>query len=108
MSKHEKKTFTAYVYKITNNVDKLVYVGSTTEDLNIRWSKHKEAMTRAEKRDRPLYKHMRKLGIDCFNIILLEKCRCKDKTDLLKRENKWQAKLNTIDGGLNEAHAVQR
>lgn len=56
------------VYKIINNINNKVYIGSTKTKLNIRWSEHKwTALTK--KSDTPLYRSIRKYGIENFQII---------------------------------------
>lgn len=54
------------VYKITNTVNDRIYVGLTTCDLKKRWREHKCAANTDS--DKPLYRAMRKHGIENFRI----------------------------------------
>ena len=56
------------IYKIVNNVDNMVYVGSTTTKLCYRMAVHRCNMR--NNNNATLYKHMRKIGIDNFKSYL--------------------------------------
>jgi group I intron endonuclease len=58
-----------YVYKITNKINDKLYIGITACSLEKRWREHKCAARSGL--DTPLYKAMRKHGIDQFQIVLL-------------------------------------
>ena len=58
-----------FIYKITNSINNKIYIGQTARTLNIRWKEHKVASISS---DRPLYKAMRKYGIDNFHIEIIE------------------------------------
>lgn len=55
-----------FVYKITNTVNDRVYIGLTTGPLKVRWRQHLSAAKKDV--DKPLYRAMRKHGIDNFSI----------------------------------------
>ena len=57
----------AKIYKIVNDIDQLIYVGSTIKSLSQRFSDHKYDAKRYP--ERKLYKHFSKYGIDHFKII---------------------------------------
>ncbi len=59
----------AYIYKITNTQNKMVYVGST-RNLEGRLQQHSYCATRMGKH--PLYVDIRKLGISAFTLRLVE------------------------------------
>ena len=61
-----------YIYKIVNDIDDKVYVGSTERTIDIRWIQHKSASLNLSY---PIYKHIRKLGISHFNIVLIEEIK---------------------------------
>ena len=72
------------IYKIVNNIDNMIYLGSTTDRLCNRMTVHR---LRAKKNNSAnLYKHMRKLGVHNFMIVLIEAYPCLNKMQLLKRE----------------------
>jgi len=51
------------------------YIGSTTVALNKRFNCHKCAAIRLTNRKSKLYEHMRKVGVDKFQIVLLKKVK---------------------------------
>ena len=55
------------IYKITNNINKKVYIGLTTCSLEYRWRRHLTE-GRNEKNEKHLYKSMRKYGLENFSI----------------------------------------
>ena len=80
------------IYKIVNSIDKLIYVGSTIETLNIRFSKHKSRSKRSP--NIKLYKHFAKLGAEHFKIILIKNYPCAGKTELAIEEERYKIDLN--------------
>ena len=59
-----------YIYLITNTINDKKYVGQTRQTVEERWKEHKNDVKR---RKTPLYRAMKKYGIDKFNIYTLEK-----------------------------------
>ena len=88
----------AKIYKISNDIDKFIYVGSTIQPLNIRFTKHKSKSKRYP--ERKIYKHFMKLGIDHFEIKLIKNYPCNNKLELEIEEERIKimlnAQLNTI------------
>ena len=86
-----------FIYKITNRINNKIYIGQTARTLNIRWKEHKIASISS---DRPLYKAMRKYGIDNFHIEILEEI---PNTLLNEKETYWIKKLDSCnrDKGYN-------
>ena len=82
----------AKIYKIVNSIDKLIYVGSTIETLNIRFSKHKSRSKRSP--NIKLYKHFAKYGIHHFEIKLIKNYPCAGKTELAIEEERYKIRLN--------------
>jgi len=75
------------IYKLTNTVDDLIYVGSTCKKLNLRFSGHK-----ADSRRNPTakaYQHLNRIGWDSVQIVLVEQFSCANQTELVKRERYW-------------------
>jgi hypothetical protein len=88
----------AKVYKIWNDVDSEVYVGSTCKRyLSQRFSKHRTALTKFRRDNEyhgmKLYPHMSKIGFEHFKIELLENVRCECINELRKREGFWIREL---------------
>jgi hypothetical protein len=60
------------IYKIINDDNDEVYVGSTCDTLVKRFSAHKSNRNSRAKMNRPLYVLMRKIGTDRFGIEWVE------------------------------------
>jgi len=87
----------AKIYKITNDYNNDVYVGSTCDLLTKRFSGHKSNLLTEEKKDRPLYKLMNKIGFERFRIELIEDYSCKDKYELRQREGHFIREIGTLN-----------
>ena len=91
------------IYKITNDFNDEIYIGSTCDTLVKRFSIHKVAINIIEKQDRPLYKLMREIGTDRFIIYLIEDFPCNNKYELERQEGFWQkhykSSLNMVIAG---------
>ena len=85
------------IYKITNNINNEVYVGSTCDILRKRFNIHKLQITQESKKNRPLYKLMNELGTHIFRIDLIEDYPCDDKQALRQREGYWIRQLGTLN-----------
>jgi len=81
------------VYKITNKVNNKVYVGQSI-DIKRRWHDHKIAAFSKNNAqfDAPLYRAMRKYGIENFSFTVLEEC---DQNDLDQKERDYIKKHNS-------------
>ena len=93
------------VYKIVNNIDNLIYVGSTTLKLNKRMGRHNQA---AKIRTSKLYNHMRNKGFENFKIVLIKEYKDISKERLRRKENKYIKKYNTVIKGLNTIYTNSR
>jgi len=82
------------IYLITNIVNGKIYVGQTRKTLTQRWSAHKRDVLRL---DSPLYRSIRKYGIDNFTIRTLECIRCCSKPELIEA-------LNTLERNAIKKH----
>ena len=88
------------IYTITNNINNKKYVG-LSKNCYKRWYDHKEAARRPKKPYQfraPIYKAMRKYGIDNFSFDIIEECPI-DK--LKEKEIYWIEKLDTYNNGYN-------
>jgi group I intron endonuclease len=72
------------IYKLVNNVDDKIYIGSTCTTLARRKSDHKASSKK--KPNRPVYQHVNAIGWDNVEIILIEAFACNNKMELEKRE----------------------
>ncbi len=71
------------IYRIVNDVNDTVYIGSTTQKLCQRMQSHKQDATR---RDSPLYSAMNELGWVHFRILLVKLYECENKQQLEAEE----------------------
>ncbi len=71
------------IYKVVNDVNDVMYVGSTTTTLSRRFSSHKQ---RAKTAATTFYTAICELGVDHFRIILVENYPCGSKAALEARE----------------------
>lgn len=80
------------IYRLVNDIDSDIYIGSTCETLAKRKGKHKrEARTNTERR---VYKHLNQVGWDNVHIILIEEYPCQNIEQLKARERHWIEKIN--------------
>lgn len=85
------------IYKLVNNVDDEIYVGSTCNPLRVRKGDHK---SRAKtKSNYKIYKHLNEVGWENVEIILIEVFGCESKDELHKRERHW---IDTLKPSLNK------
>lgn len=88
------------IYKITNKINNKIYIGQSI-DIKRRWSEHK---SRANEKDtncynKPLYRSIRKYGIENFNFEIIEEC----KVEELNEKEKYYIQLfnSLIPNGYN-------
>ena len=62
----------SYIYKITNIVNNKVYIGKTNNTVAQRFKQHISEAFQPRSWDRPLYRAMRKYGVENFNIECIE------------------------------------
>ena len=86
------------IYKITNDVNGKMYIGKTSYNIEKRWGEHCRATRNPNRWHFPLYRAMRKYGIEHFTITQLEECE-EDKAS--ERECFWIEKLGTYKNGYN-------
>jgi group I intron endonuclease len=85
------------IYKITNNVDSDIYVGSTTNSIHLRFAVHIITAQYTKAKHRLLYKKMNELGIENFKIELLDEMQCENKRDLQTLEGYYILKYGTLN-----------
>ena len=87
-----------YIYKITNKVNGKAYVGKTTDTVQVRWKENLKDFKRKRCANHPLYRAIRKYGIDAFNVETIEEA---DLDVLSERETYWIEYFNTYSDGYN-------
>ena len=91
------------IYKITNDLNDKIYIGSTTyKYLSQRMNVHRMMSKAKTNRHSTLYNFMREIGVEHFQIVLLENYACDNREELNDREQLWHKKLNPQ---LNEYNA---
>ena len=84
----------AKVYKILNDVDDDVYIGSTCQPLSVRMAGHR---CYSGKSPLKLYQKMRDIGVHHFYIELIEETPCENKEQLRAREGEYIRKYGTLN-----------
>lgn len=84
------------IYKVVNDVNNDIYIGSTTQLLCKRMATHRSYAKL--KPNRKLYKCMNSVGIEHFKIILLENYACNNREELNSREEHYR---NLLKPSLN-------
>lgn len=80
------------VYKIVHSQSDICYVGSTINELRVRWNNHKALDNTCAIAD-----HIKKHGADQFKIILIKEYEVVDRKHLLAYETLWMSKLKCIN-----------
>jgi hypothetical protein len=91
------------VYKIVNDIDELVYIGSTIQLLCRRMTEHRKFARKGC--DRTLYNHMREVGVEHFKILCIREYKDISKERLKYKENKYIKRYDSVKNGLNTYHA---
>lgn len=84
-----------YIYKITNKVNKKIYIGKTTQTIQARWKQHVNRALNDLTRTEHFMNAIRKWGKDNFIIEEIE--QCKDES-LDERERFWIAYYDSYYG----------
>lgn len=75
------------IYRLVNDIDDEVYIGSTCDMLAKRKAKHKSLTIKAQ--NRKVYSHLNQIGWDNVSIILIENYPCNSIEELKARERYW-------------------
>lgn len=89
----------AYIYKITNNITKKVYIGKTLYTIEHRWNQHCYNSKKDSYKNIPLYKSMNKYGIENFSVCEIEEVF--DEQILSEREKFWIQYYDSYKNGYN-------
>lgn len=82
-----------YIYKITNKVNGMSYIGQTRYTVEFRWRQHQH-----KKNGCYFHNALHKYGVENFTVETLEEC---EVSKLNEREIFYIAKYNTFDKGYN-------
>lgn len=91
----------AYIYQIINDINDKVYVGKTEFSIQKRFKEHCEDAFKQCTEKRPLYRAMRKYGIEHFHIELIEETDNPEEREIYWIEQKQSFKkgYNATIGG---------
>ncbi len=87
----------AKIYKITNDFNNDIYIGSTCDTLIKRFSHHKNNSKIECNKNLLLYRLTNEIGFDRFRIDLIEDYPCEDKQALRLREGYWIRQIGTLN-----------
>ena len=94
------------IYKIVNDIDNEIYVGSTCSTLNNRMSNHISSSNNGKTK---LYVKIKSMGKEHFEIELIENYPCNNRTQLELREGFYieslNAQLNILNPSTNIFYA---
>lgn len=62
----------AFIYKITNDINFLIYIGKTERNIEERFKEHCREYRKKRCEKRPLYAAMKKYGTEHFHVELVE------------------------------------
>ena len=85
------------MYKISNDYNDDIYVGSTCDTLIKRFSYHKRGRNSVKWDNHPLFTLMREIGTERFAIYLIEDYSCNNKYELGQREGYWIRQIGTLN-----------
>jgi hypothetical protein len=89
------------IYKIVNDEDEEIYVGSTCGSLRLRKAGHKSMAKRRP--NQHVYAHLNEVGWEHVRIILLQQISCANKDELRAAEQHW---IDLLHPSLNKNSAV--
>lgn len=86
------------IYKITNDINGKVYIGKTEFTIEKRFNEHCRDAYKPHEEQRPLYRAMRKYGINHFHIETIEEC---SSDEVSQREIYWIEYYGSYSDGYN-------
>lgn len=86
----------AYIYQIVNDINGKIYIGKTERSIEERFREHCKDYMRRDFEKRPLYRAMKKYGIEHFHIELIEET---DNPE--EREVYWIEQKRSFKDGYN-------
>ena len=99
----------AKIYKITNDYNDDIYIGSTCNTLVRRYNQHRLFSTYNKYQNIPLYKLINEIGFDRFRIQLIANYPCEDKYMLKQKEGEYIRELGTLNKNpVNEPAKVEK
>ena len=85
------------IYKITNDFNNDIYVGSSCDTLIKRFSYHKKDSKKEKNKGHPFYTLMNEIGHTRFRIQLIEDYPCEDKYQLRQKEGEYIRQMGPLN-----------
>ena len=99
------KLYKGYIYKITNNINKKIYIGKTTRSVTKRWNEHIRE-SNSNKDNNHFHNAIRKYGEDSFEVTILDTITetTKEQLDrhLMVLEKTYIEHYDSFNNGYNE------
>ena len=102
------KYHNAKIYKIVNNVDDMVYIGSTCLSLSKRKYLHKTEQVADKSPNRRLFMHTKKYGWDEFDIYLVEQFSCHNKESSVSERSLIASRYHATSASTCVEHSLQQ
>ena len=101
------------IYKIVNNINSDIYIGSTTKSLALRFAVHILTANYTKSKNRLLYKKMNLFGAENFKIELVDEITCENTNDLKSLEGHYILQYGTLNvrmagRGIKEWRSIKR
>ena len=106
ISPFKKKKRMAVIYKISNNINEKPYIGSTTETIGKRFSRHWNKARSGLYPNRRLYQAMNELGKDAFHIEIVRDLGDVSKPIMCAQENELILEYDSIKTGYNMKRSI--
>ena len=87
-----------FIYKISNSINDKVYIGKTLSTIEKRFQEHIKDSNKETDNIRPLYRAIRKYGVDVFYIEVIEQVSIENLSD---REKYWIQYYDSYNNGYN-------
>ena len=87
------------IYKLVNDIDDEIYVGSTVQALSKRKGNH---VSLAKSKNTVVYSHLNAIGWDNVRIVLIEEIKCENNEQLLMKEQHY---MDLLKPSLNTRYA---
>lgn len=101
LMKTQNPTYTGYIYRITNALNGMQYIGQTVKSVKVRWAEHQWYAKKSPNKDSVIfYRAINKYGANCFSVETVQTISNNDKNELRKALNKAEChyikECNTI------------
>lgn len=94
----------SYIYKISNDINNLVYIGQTTGSIQARFKQHLYDSKKHINDTHKFYNAIRTIGADHFKIEIIEEC---DNDKLDEQERYWINYYDSYNNGYNSKNGGQ-